>query len=219
MNFVNAPLQSAMLQQTGLIAPPSLTDEECRNPVIVDQRFEAASNYKKRVKFDLSDGRATDYDVDEAEKFVLGVSIASYLPAIQRNLASVGAAAVENLTILQINAQQAQNSAQFALLNLQLINMNIMHKNSFADRLINPIRPLRQIPQLPQFVQGQPYPGLPASEPLPPNFPATRGDLFKLQDVEINPFLDYYDISYNQDTTIAEKCERLAEYLGLPPSR
>lgn len=249
-NFVNAPQQSAMLQQTGLMPPPALTDQECHNPAIVGQRCEDAANYYKRVKYDLSQGRAISDDVDEAAKFGVGVSVATHLTGIHRNLAPVGANALADiimpmidqrfaLVTAQINthtnerfalaavhsdarfAQAAVYSdAQLALLNLQLGNMNVMHKNSFSDRNEGPIRPLRQVPELPPLVQGQPYPGLPAPEPLPPNFPATRGALLNLQHAQINPFLDYYGITYNgNNTLIPEKHALLLDHLGLPPIR
>ena len=185
------------------------------------------------------------------------------LPAIQRNLAPVGAQAIANIIlpqIAQINAQiNAQISniilpqiaqinsqinnvilPQIAQINAQInaltndiilpqigqINVQFTHINNrfdFLEQVIgdNTIRienshathdndPIIAIRHKNAPVLGVlPLP-LP---PLPANFPATRGELFRLNTARLNIFLNYY--GENLNGAIEVKRRRLARFLGL----
>lgn len=227
--FVPAPHQSALLQQTGLVATPPLTDQQCLLPGVVTQRLEAASAYHKRVKFDVTQDRATVGDLVSAEKAVISTVIAANLHVIQRNLAPVNAQAVANLIMqpitaqfVNVNAQFANVNAQLALVNaqivrtnLQLQNMQAMSHNIHAELDGDTILHKVTIPNVQPLIPGQPYPGLPEPAPLPPNFPATRGELLQLTGPQIAPFMIYYGIGYH-GVTLRVKRSRLARFLGLP---
>jgi hypothetical protein len=102
----------------------------------------------------------------------------------------------------QLTQNTAQNTAQIAQYNAQNIvqfeNMACISYNAHASRKDDDIRPL-QNPQL----------------PFPPNFPRTKGELFKLSSNNVNTILIYYNLPI--DGTVSQKRSRLAQKLGLSP--
>ena len=190
-DFFHYSPQSQILQAANIPLPEALSDNECLNQNVVEQRFEDARRYKKRIKYECSEGNATIDDLTDANRGYSYMAIAQALPSIQRNLAPIGAQAVADIIMPQINAQ-------FANMNASFINI---HATSDVDTIV----PKLQIP-------------VPAnSAALPADFPATKGALFRLTAEQIRPILLYYGLP--DIGTVSEKKTLLAQHLGLPPQR
>jgi hypothetical protein len=81
----------------------------------------------------------------------------------------------------------------------------LRHQNEFVTRDGDPI----------EFILALPTPGH-TSNQIPPNFPATRGDLFKMNSARVNSWLTYYGLGVGG--TIKVRRIRLASFLGLRPN-
>ena len=128
MNFYNINPQSDNLQGTNTHQPSPLTDLECLDHNIIHQRSLEVDEYFNMVKYQRLNENATERDLKEAERIKTLLTIAESVPSIQRNLAPVGAQAVADIIMLQINAninaQFGNINAQFANINAQFVNIN-----------------------------------------------------------------------------------------------
>ena len=198
MNFFQYNPQSQILQAVDIPLPAALSDIECLDNNLVQHRVEEARRYKSIIKHEFKQGNATVIDLADANRGSSFMAVADALPSIQRNLAPIGAQAVADIIMPQINAQFANVNAQFANINVSLINIH-------ATRDDDAIAPKLQIP-----VPANPV-------PLPANFPATKGALFLLSLQQVNLILDYYQLPLAG--TLANRRDLLAQHLGLPPRR
>jgi len=198
MNFFQYNPQSQVLQAVNIPLPAALSDNECLDQNIVQIRLNEASRYKSLIKHEFKQGNATVIDLTDADRGSSFMAIAEALPSIQRNVAPIGAQAVADIIMPQINAQFANVNAQIANINVSLLNI---HATSNDDAIV----PKLQIP-----VPANPV-------PLPADFPATKGALFHLSSHQVNLFLEYYHLPVVGN--LANRRNLLAHHLGLPPPR
>lgn len=202
IDFSPAPAQSPLaIGSPNNPAPPAaLADAEVGNPAIMATRKEAAELYVCDMRKRMRQGFATTDDLIEAKRFRMSVQVAENTPAVLRQAPAVAAAEVAALLAAQFNAI----NARFDIINTRQLNM-------FARYPTDPIVPL---PLLPVAVPGGPLPAVP---PLPPQFPATRSDLFSLSTTGCNALIGYYGLQAPANATLAFRRRVIARHLGVLP--
>ena len=211
LNFYAYELQSPLLLAQNIQMPQPMTDNDLTNPATLVLKCDESDRYEILVRHQEELGNATNIDCKRARKGQLMFNLGEALPAIQRNLAPVGAQAVANIIlpqiIAQMNAQNAQMNLQFAHINTRfdfleqvMSDSAIRIENSHATHDNDPIIPIRH--------KNAPVLGVPPVPllPIPANFPATRGELFRLNTAQLNIFLNYYGEILNG--TISQKRRR-----------
>ena len=204
MNFFAYEPQSQKLAAANVILPPNLSDENLLNPNEVELSLRRAKRYRDDVNKEFRQGNATAQDLNNAEKGLTSIGIASNMPSIERNLAPVAAAAIAQAVVQLLAPRFDHIDARFE-------DMRISQLNSTAVKNDDTIVPKLQL--LPIPVVGAPQAGPPL--PVPPNFPATRIDLFRLTRARVDTFLVYYGIQVDPQTALPQRCNILARYLGV----
>jgi hypothetical protein len=202
MNFADSPLQTQRLQNSGLMPPLPLTDEDVTNPDTRKLRRLSAAEYESVVKSQLKFGTAEAADLDAAKLYTSKVYAAESMPSIQRNLMPIAAADIAEAIMVRLNARFDQIDARFA-------QIDARHINGFAEHMVHEIAPLPRVPVIGEQVNEVP--------PLPDFFPQTRGGIYNLNSNQVNGILQYYGLPI--DGTLEARRKRILQFLGCPPAR
>lgn len=237
MNFLEYQPQSDILQQTEIQLPEPLSLENCTNPVIVKDYINTALEYRIEVGCKRLRDEASVDDLKNADRGVILAYIAEVLPAIKQAVKASDVVQITNSVMEAVDAQfderfaqistqiTAQISARLDHIDARLARSEVHNENTlrtffnkWATRDYDPIQPILKLPTVPPFIAGQSYPKPVEPEPLPADFPATKGEMWGLAAPLIETFLNYYEIPFEGDPTTTTRHALLATYLGVPHS-